>query len=150
MTYVDLEQIYKQSDIISLNVPLTSETHYLVDKTAFEVMKPEVLLINTARGAIVDTKALIKALRRKQIAGYAADVYEKEKGIFFKDNSDQGIHDDNLITLLSLENVLITPHQAYVTREALNNIAEITFNNLDCWAKGATCKNELGYETLVL
>ena len=148
--YVNLEQIYKQSDIISINVPLNRETHYLVAETAFEIMKPEVLLINTARGAIVDTKALIKALRRNQIAGYAADVYEKEKDIFFKDNSDRGIYDDNLKTLLSLENVLITPHQAYVTKEALNNIAEITFNNLDCWAKGETCKNELGYETLVL
>jgi len=148
--YVNLEQIYKQSDIISINVPLTRETHYLVAEAAFDVMKPEVLLLNTARGAIVDTKALIKALRRKQIAGYAADVYEKEKGIFFMDNSNQGICDDNLKTLLSLENVLITPHQAYVTKEALNNIAEITFNNLDCWAQGETCKNELGYETLVL
>ena len=148
--YVDLKQVYKQSDIISINVPLTGETHYLVAGEAFEAMKPEVLLINTARGAVVDTKALIKALMGNRIAGYAADVYEKEKGIFFKDNSDQGIHDDNLKTLLSLENVLITPHQAYVTKEALNNIAEITFNNLDCWAKGETCKNELGYETLVL
>ncbi len=148
--YVNLEQIYTQSDIISINVPLTRETHYLVAEAAFEAMKPEVLLINTARGAIVDTKALIKALRRNQITGYAADVYEKEKDIFFKDNSDQGIYDDNLKTLLSLENVLITPHQAYVTKEALKNIAEITFNNLDCWAKGETCKNELGYETLVL
>jgi len=148
--YVDLEQIYKQSDIISINVPLTRETHYLVAETALEIMKPEVLLINTARGAIVDTKALIKVLRRKQIAGYAADVYEKEKGIFFKDNSDQGIHDDKLKTLLSLENVLITPHQAYVTKEALNNIAEITFYNLNCWAEGKECKNELGYKTLIL
>ncbi len=148
--YVDLEQLYKQSDIISLNVPLTRETHYMVSETAFSLMKPDVLLINTARGAIVDTKALIKALMGNRIAGYAADVYEKEKGIFFKDNSDHGISDENLKTLLSQENVLITPHQAYVTKEALNNIAEITFNNLDCWSKGETCKNELGYETLVL
>ena len=150
VNYVDLEQLYKQSDIISLNVPLTRETHYLIAEAAFSLMKPDVLLINTARGAIVDTKALIKALMGNRIAGYAADVYEKEKGIFFKDNSDQGIVDENLKTLLTLENVLITPHQAYVTKEALNNIAEITFNNLDCWAKGETCKNELGYETLVL
>ncbi|MGB5500023.1 MAG: NAD(P)-dependent oxidoreductase, partial [Maribacter sp.] len=123
---------------------------YMVSEAAFSLMKPDVLLLNTARGACVDTKALIKALVAKRIAGYAADVYEKEKGIFFKDNSDQGIHDDHLKTLLSLENVLLTPHQAYVTKEALSNIAEITFNNLDCWVKGETCKNELGYETLVL
>jgi len=148
--YVDLEQVYKQSDVISINVPLTRETHYMVSKAAFSLMKPDVLLLNTARGACVDTKALIKALVTKRIAGYATDVYENEKGIFFKDNSDQGIYDDHLKTLLSLENVLLTPHQAYVTKEALSNIAEITFNNLDCWVKGETCKNELGYETLVL
>jgi len=148
--YVDLEQLYKQSDIISINVPLTRETHYMVSEEAFTLMKPDVLLVNTARGAIIDTNALIMAIMGKKIAGYAADVYEKEKGIFFKDNSDQGILDPNLITLISLENVLITPHQAYVTKEALKNIAEITFDNLDRWIKGETCKNELGYETLVL
>lgn len=148
--YVDSEVIYKRSDIISINVPLTNKTHYMVSTEAFALMKPEVLLINTARGAIVDTKALIKALDGKKIAGYAADVYEKEKGIFFKDNSAQGIADDPLKTLLAYDNVLITPHQAYVTKEALNNIAEITFENLDSWVKGEPCRNELGYETLVL
>ncbi len=148
--YVELERLYKQSDVISINVPLTRETHYMVSEEAFTLMKPGVLIINTARGAIVDTKALIMALMGKKIAGYAADVYEKEKGIFFKDNSDQGIMDENLINLLSFENVLITPHQAYVTQEALTNIAEITFDNLDRWVKGETCRNELGYETLVL
>ncbi len=148
--YVDLDQVYQQSDIISINVPLTRETHYLVSDEAFSLMKPQALLINTARGAIVDTNALIMALMGRKIAGYATDVYEKEKGIFFKDNSDQGIEDKNLINLLSFDNVLITPHQAYVTKEALNNIAEITFDNLDKWVKGETCRNELGYETIVL
>jgi D-lactate dehydrogenase len=148
--YVGLEQIYRQADIISLHLPLTAVTHYMVNAAAFEQMKPTVFLVNTARGAIIDTRALIQALKLKKIAYYAADVYEKEKGLFFKDNSPNGIQDDNLKTLLTFPNVLITPHQAYVTKEALNNIAHITFDNLDCWEQGRPCKNELGYETLVL
>jgi D-lactate dehydrogenase len=150
VNYLPLEELYSQSDIISLNVPLTRETHYMVSEMAFSEMKPNVLLLNTARGAIVDTKALLNAIKGNKIAGYAADVYEKEKGIFFIDNSDQGIRDAHLRSLLSYDNVLITPHQAYVTKEALRNIAEITFGNLESWAKGETCENELGFETLVL
>jgi len=148
--YMALESLYAQSDIISLHAPLTSQTHYMLDKTAFEKMKPSVLLLNTARGAIVDTRALIKVLKYNKIAGYAADVYEKEKGLFFMDHSEKGIKDENLKALLSFKNVLITPHQAYVTKEALANIATITFDNLDCWEQGIACENELGYETLVL
>jgi D-lactate dehydrogenase len=148
--YVDVVQLYRQSDVISLHVPLTQDTHYMLNETAFKKMKPDVLLINTARGAVVDTRDLIKALKENLIAGYAADVYENEKGIFFKDNSKKGISDDNLKTLLSFKNVLITPHQAFITKEALSNIAEITFANINCWARGESCENELGYETLVL
>ena len=148
--YVGLEQLYRQADIISLHVPLTTETHYLIDEAAFEQMKPDVFLLNTARGAIVDTRALIKALEMNKIAYYAADVYEKEKGLYFKDHSAHGIKDHHLKTLLTFPNVLMTPHQAYVTEEALHKIAQITFENLDCWAHGKYCKNELGYETLVL
>ncbi len=150
VNYVGFEELCSQADVISLHVPLTYETHYLVNDTAFKFMKPGVLLLNTARGAVVDTKALLVALKNKSIAGYAADVYEKEKGIFFRDNSDSGIPDERLKELLSYENVLMTPHQAYVTQEALKNIAEITFYNLNCWAEGKECKNELGYETLIL
>ncbi|MGB5434751.1 MAG: 2-hydroxyacid dehydrogenase [Maribacter sp.] len=148
--YVGLEHLYRQADIISLHVPLTAETHYLIDKEAFEQMKPDVFLLNTARGAIVDTRALIKALEVNKIAYYAADVYEKEKGLYFKDHSAHGIKDRHLKTLLTFPNVLMTPHQAYVTEEALHKIARITFENLDCWAQGKYCKNELGYETLIL
>ncbi|EAR01731.1 2-hydroxyacid dehydrogenase [Maribacter sp. HTCC2170] len=148
--YTSLEELYAQSDIISLHVPLTHETHYMVSENAFNLMKPTVVLLNTARGAVVDTKTLIKVLKEKRIAGYATDVYEKEKGIFFKDHSARGIQDERLLTLLSFENVLLTPHQGYVTKEALKNIADITFANLNCWADGEECKNELGYETLVL
>jgi D-lactate dehydrogenase len=111
-------------------------------------MKRGVILINTARGAVVETKALIEALEDNRIGGYCTDVYEKEKGIFFKDHSKDGIKDEQLKKLLSLPNVLLTPHHAFVTTEALANIAEITFDNVDCWAEDRSCKNELGLELI--
>ena len=148
--YVDMAKLFEHADIISLHVPLNSVTHHMLNEQAFDKMKSKVVLVNTARGAIVDTKALINALRNKKIAFYAADVYEREKGLFFKDNSSIGIQDENLRTLLTFPNVLLTPHQAYVTKEALTRIAEITFDNLDSWQEGKPCKNELGFETLVL
>ncbi|MBD1261057.1 2-hydroxyacid dehydrogenase [Maribacter polysiphoniae] len=150
VAYVDLAQLYAQADIISLHLPLTSVSHHMLNGQAFEQMKPGVVLLNTARGAIVETKALIKAIGTKKIGFYAADVYEKEKGLFFKNNAPHDIKDENLKTLLSFPNVLLTPHQAYVTKEALTRIAEITFDNLDYWEQGKPCPNELGYETLVL
>lgn len=150
LLYLNFKDLCSQSDVISIHVPLTQETHYLFDENIFKLMKPKVLLVNTARGAIVNTKELIKALKNGNIAGYATDVYEKEKGIFFIDNSLTGIKDEKLKELLSFENVVLTPHQAYVTHEALANIAEITFKNIECWEKEDVCTNELGYETLVL
>ncbi|MBD0776726.1 2-hydroxyacid dehydrogenase [Maribacter sp. ANRC-HE7] len=150
VTFVGLDQLYAQADIISLHLPLTSVSHHMLDGKAFEQMKPDVVLLNTARGSIVDTKALIKAIRDKKIGYYAADVYDKEKGLFFKNNDAHDIHDENIKTLLSFPNVLLTPHQAYVTKEALTRIAAITFENLDNWEHGKSCPNELGYETLVL
>jgi D-lactate dehydrogenase len=148
--YVDLEELLTKSDIVTLHVPLTHDTHYLIDEIQLKAMKKGALLINTARGAVVNTKALINALKKNEIAGYATDVYEKEKGLFFKDHSASGdIKDHQLKELLSLHAVLLTPHQAFVTKEALANIADITFYNIDCWAKGKESKNELGYETLI-
>ncbi len=148
--YVEMEELLKNSDIVSLHVPLTHDTHYFIDEGQFKAMKKSALLINTARGAVVNTTALIKALEKKKIAGYATDVYEKEIGVFFKDHSTSGdIKDDLLKQLLSMPNVLLTPHQAFVTKEALANIADITFYNIDCWAKGKESKNELGYETMI-
>ncbi len=148
--YVDMDELLKKSDVISLHVPLTHETHYLIDTVQLKAMKKSALLINTARGAVVNTKALITAMKKKEIAGYATDVYEKEKDVFFKDHSRSGdIKDELLKQLLDMDNVLLTPHQAFVTKEALANIADITFYNIDCWAKGVESKNELGYETLI-
>jgi len=119
-----------------------------MDKQKLDLMKAEVILINTARGALVETKELIIALENNKIGGYCTDVYEKEKGTFFRDNSVTGIKDEQLKTLLSLPNVLLTPHQGFITKEALTNIAEVTFENLNSWEAGKVCKNELGLEII--
>jgi D-lactate dehydrogenase len=146
VVYTHIDDLCHKSDIISLHIPLNYENHSYINKEKLALMKKGVILINTSRGSIVDTKALIKALESGNIGGYATDVYEKEKGIFFKDNSKTGIKDEQLKKLLSFPNVLLTPHQGFITKEALTNIAEITFYNLDCWAKGVVGKNELGLE----
>lgn len=148
VTYTSLDEVCKQSDIISLHIPLSYENYYIINKFKLANMKRGAILINTSRGAIVETDALIKSLEDKHLGGYGTDVYEKEKGIFFRDNSKQGIQDERLKKLLSFSNVLLTPHQAFVTKEALKNIAEITFENIDSWAIGLDCKNELGLELL--
>ena len=142
--YTDLDDLCKKSDIISLHIPLTYENHQLINRKKMDLMKHDVVLINTSRGAIVNTKDLIKTLEEGNIAGYCTDVYEKEKGIFFSDNSKKGIGDGQLKKLLSFSNVLLTPHQAYMTHEALTNIANTTFENLASWEEGHKCKNELG------
>ena len=148
VTYTTLDNVCKQSDIITLHVPLSYENHYLINKNKIALMKQGTILINTARGAVVETDALIEALENKHLGGYCTDVYEKEKGTFFRDNSEKGITDERLKKLLSFSNVLLTPHQAFVTKEALANIAEITFKNINYWAKGKTSKNELGLELI--
>lgn len=141
--YMSLDELCRNADIISVNVPLNRETHYMFNKSLFNSMKKDVVLVNTARGAIVHTSDLLQALKNGIMGGYATDVYETEKGIFFKDNSSEGIHDEKLKELISLPNVLLTPHQAFVTKEALKSIAETTIYNLDCWEKNKSCKNEL-------
>ncbi|WP_273568507.1 2-hydroxyacid dehydrogenase [Maribacter halichondriae] len=149
VTYCPLDELCRKSDIISLHIPLTYENHYLINAEKLALMKQNAILINTSRGAIVHTKELIKVLEEENLGGYCTDVYEKEKGIFFKDHSDDGIKDGQLKRLLSFSNVLLTPHQAFMTDEAMRNIAKTTFENLDCWEEGRKCENELGYETLI-
>lgn len=146
LTYTSLDNLCQKSDIISLHIPLTQENHYMINKEQIALMKPGVNLINTARGALIDTKELIKALENNKIGAYCTDVYEKENETFFKDNSAVGIKDELLIKLLSLPNVLLTPHQGFMTKEALTSIAKITFENLNSWEEGVVCKNELGVE----
>src|SRR5262249_60077656 len=117
--YVDLPELYRRSDIISLHVPLTPATHHLVDGVALATMKRGVMLINTSRGALIDTRALVDALKREQVGAAGLDVYEEEEGVFFRNLSDRVLQDDVLARLLTFPNVLITSHQAFLTREAL-------------------------------
>lgn len=131
--YESLEALCKQADIIFLSLPLTSESHYLIDKKLLSLMKEKVLLINVARGAIVNTREVLQALDLGKIGGYATDVYEQESGIFFYDHTNSGLEDRLLTALLQHPKTLVTPHQAFVTTEALTNIAETTFYNINSW-----------------
>ncbi len=143
LQYVTLDTLSEKSDIISLHVPLNSDTHYLINEDLIDKMKDDVYLINTARGSVVNTEHLISALENKKIAAYGMDVYEHEKGIFFKDLSHDIPKDDDLLKLIAMPNVLVTGHQAFLTHEALTNIAETTIYNLDCWSAGKDTENEL-------
>ncbi len=129
---------------------MTQDSHQLINKELLDLMTKDTVLINTSRGGLVQTNELITALESKKIAGYCTDVYEKERGVFFKDHSKTGIKDEQLKKLLSLPNVLLTPHQGFITTEALTNIADTTFENLNCWEEGRICKNELGQQTINL
>jgi D-lactate dehydrogenase len=128
--YVDLENLLTASDVISLHAPLLPETHHLLNAQTLARMKPSAFIINTSRGKLIDTAALIAALKSLQVGGVALDVYEEEEGIFFEDLSGLVLQDDELSRLLSFPNVLITAHQAFLTREALNEIARVTTANL--------------------
>ncbi|WP_426360306.1 2-hydroxyacid dehydrogenase [Pseudocolwellia sp. HL-MZ19] len=129
-TQVTLEELLAQSDIISLHCPLTASTQHLIDTQAIDKMKPNVMLINTSRGALVDTVAIIKGLKLKKIGYLGIDVYEEESEIFFEDLSDTFIQDDVFARLQTFPNVMITGHQAFFTKEALNKIAQTTINNI--------------------
>lgn len=143
LKYDTLKEICKKSDIISIHLPLNTETHYLINKELIDLMKPNVIIINTARGAIIKTKDIIEALEKKQISGLAMDVYEYERKIFFKDCSLDIPKDDMIIKLNAFPNVLITGHHAFLTDEALINIADTTIYNLDCWSNNKKTENEL-------
>jgi D-lactate dehydrogenase len=121
----------------SLHTPLTKETRHLIRRETLELMKPGAILINVSRSALIDTTALIEALKSGRLAGVALDVYEEEDGIFFEDLSGQMLHDDTLARLLTFPNVLITSHQAFLTREALSDIARTTIANLEALANGS-------------
>ena len=127
-------ELLRNSDVISLHTPLTPETRYIIRAETLELMKPGSILINVSRGALVDTKALIRALKSGHIAGVGLDVYEEEEGIFFEDLSGCVLHDDELARLLTFPNVLITSHQAFLTIEALSEIARTTVANISALA----------------
>lgn len=128
--YVDASSLAGLSDVVSLHIPLTPETHHLIRAETLDLMKPGAILINVSRGALIDTTALIEALKSGRLGGVALDVYEEEEGIFFEDLSGQVLQDDELARLLTFPNVLITAHQAFLTREALADIARTTVANL--------------------
>lgn len=136
--YLPLPELYRQSDMISLHVPLTRETHHLIDAAAIAQMKPGVMLINTSRGALVDTRALIHGLKTRRVGAAGLDVYEEEGPIFFRDLSQQVLQDDVLARMLTFPNVLITSHQGFLTREALANIADTTLASVTAFEKGET------------
>ncbi|MGE0879293.1 MAG: 2-hydroxyacid dehydrogenase [Acidimicrobiia bacterium] len=141
MTYVDLDELWARSDIVSLNCPLTPETHHLVSEASIAKMKPGAMLVNTGRGALIDTVAVIDGLKSGHLGSVALDVYEEEAELFFEDRSGEVITDDVFARLLTFPNVLITAHQAFLTRDALAAIAETTLTNLDDLAAGRTCAN---------
>ncbi len=128
--YVPLESMLRQSDVVSLHAPLTHGTHHLMNARRLSWMKPSAILVNTGRGKLVDTKALIWALKKGRLAGVALDVYEEEEGVFFEDLSSEVMADDQLARLISFPNVLLTAHQGFFTREALLEIARVTSENL--------------------
>jgi D-lactate dehydrogenase len=143
ISYVTLEELYHQSDIISLHCPLTDQTRYMIDKHSIELMKPGVMIINTGRGQLINTEALIEGLKNKEIGSAGLDVYEEEADYFYKDTSDKILNDDILARLLSFNNVILTSHQAFFTREALDNIALTSLQNIQAFIEHKELINEV-------
>lgn len=141
--FVEKDELFRQSDIISLHCPLTRETRYLIDEDAIALMKKSALIVNTSRGQLIDTDALLSALNEKRIGGAALDVYEEESGLFFEDNSDKIVTDEVISLLVSRPNVLITSHQAFLTEEALHNIAQVTLRNFEDFLQGKPLENSV-------
>ncbi|MFU6376107.1 2-hydroxyacid dehydrogenase [Metapseudomonas otitidis] len=135
--YVPLDELLAESDIVSLHCPLNDGTRYLVNSHSLQCMKRGAMLINTGRGALVETPALIEALKSGQLGYLGLDVYEEEANLFFEDRSDLPLQDDVLARLLTFPNVIVTAHQAFLTREALAAIARTTLDNISAWASGA-------------
>lgn len=141
--YTTIDNIFSSSDIISLHLPLTPESRHLIDKKAIDKMKTGIMIINTGRGALIDSKALIDGLKLGKIGYAGLDVYEEEEGIFFEDLSNQVIQDDTLARLLTFPNVILTSHQAFLTNEALHAIAETTLKNIFDFDQGHKLDNEV-------
>lgn len=139
--YVERETLYKESDFIALLSPLNHETFHMINHQSLALMKPNVILVNTSRGGLIDSQALVEALKHNRIAGACLDVYEEEAGVFYEDLSNTNITDDTLARLLTFNNVLITSHQAFLTNEALTNIAHTTLKNIDSYLKGENLEN---------
>lgn len=145
INYVDLDTLFANSDIISLHCPLTDETDHIIDETALDKCKRGVVLLNTSRGALVDAEALLAAIKSRKVGAACLDVYEEESDLFFEDNSGHILEDDTLARLISMPNVIVTSHQAFLTEEALENIAETTVKNIVGFFETNQCPNEICY-----
>ncbi len=143
--YVELDQLFAESDIISMHCPLTPETHHIINTDSIEKMKKGVVILNTSRGALIDTDALLEGIKSRKIGAACLDVYEEESDIFFEDFSGHIVDDDTLALLMSMPNVIVTSHQAFLTEEALGNIAETTVNNIKEISEKGGSQNELCY-----
>ena len=143
LEYVPIEELFARSDVISLHCPLTSETYHIINSYSLKLMKDKVYILNTSRGALIDTEALIDGIKNGKVGGAGLDVYEEESEFFYEDLSESILKDDTLSRLIMMPNVLITSHQAFLTREALRRIAEITLGNLRSFFDGQPLENEI-------
>lgn len=141
--YVSLNELFKSSDIISLHCPLTEETYHVINKSTISQCKNGFVLINTSRGALVDSEALLEGIKSRKVGAACLDVYEEESDVFFEDNSGHILEDDTLARLISMPNVIVTSHQAFLTKEALSNIAEITVSNVVEFFNNGECQNKV-------
>ncbi|MBQ2279178.1 MAG: 2-hydroxyacid dehydrogenase [Clostridia bacterium] len=145
--YVSLDELFTQSDIISLHCPLTEETYHMIDEAALEKCRRGVVLLNTSRGALVDAEALLNGIKSRKVGAACLDVYEEESDLFFEDYSGHILDDDTLARLISMPNVIVTSHQAFLTEEALSNIAETTVENLVGFFRDGRCPNEVCFRS---
>lgn len=141
--YVQPSELYRESDIITLHLPLSKDSRYMIDKESIAQMKQGVMLINTSRGALINTREAISGLKSGKIGYLGLDVYEEEEGLFFEDHSEDILQDDTIARLMTFRNVLITSHQAFLTDTAVENIATTTIYNIDCFASGTANANEI-------
>ncbi|MBR6523749.1 MAG: 2-hydroxyacid dehydrogenase [Clostridia bacterium] len=143
--YVSLDELFAESDVISLHCPLTEETRHIINEKSLAKCKQGVVILNTSRGALVDAEALLSGIKSRKVGAACLDVYEEESELFFEDFSGHILEDDTLARLISMPNVIVTSHQAFLTEEALSNIAETTVNNISEFFSSGKCKNELCY-----
>ncbi|MBQ7799765.1 MAG: 2-hydroxyacid dehydrogenase, partial [Oscillospiraceae bacterium] len=141
--YVSLEELFKESDIISLHCPLTDETRRMINKESIEKLKKGVAIINTSRGGLIDAEALLEGIKSRKIGAACLDVYEEESELFFEDKSGHIMEDDTLARLISMPNVIVTSHQAFLTEEALKSIAETTTQNIVSFRETGECENRI-------
>ncbi|MBR5040766.1 MAG: 2-hydroxyacid dehydrogenase [Clostridiales bacterium] len=144
--YVSLDELWERSDIISLHCPLTDENRHMVNEESIAKMEKGVVLINTSRGALIDAEALVEGIKLRKVGAACLDVYEEESNVFFHDYSNHIVDDDTLARLISMPNVIVTSHQAFLTSEALSNIADTTLTNVEEYFAQGNCKNEVCYK----